>query len=66
MAAAGGGGDLCSERAVSRQLARMNMVRAEQSLGGEGDAPRRVPLFFATILVSFYVGYFGAERASCL
>lgn len=45
---------------VSRQLARMNMVRAEQSLGGEAHAPRRVPLFFATILVSFYVGYFGA------
>jgi uncharacterized membrane protein YfcA len=45
---------------VSRGLARMNMVRAEKLHGGEAHAPRRLPLFFATIAVSFYVGYFGA------
>jgi uncharacterized membrane protein YfcA len=45
---------------VSRQLARLNMVRAEQLLAGEVHAPRKLPLFFATIAVSFYVGYFGA------
>ena len=45
---------------VSRGLARLNMVRAERARAGEVHAPHRVPLFFATIAVSFYVGYFGA------
>ena len=36
------------------------MARHEQAAGGEVHAPRRVPLFFASIAVSFYVGYFGA------
>jgi hypothetical protein len=45
---------------VSRWLARVNVVRVEQLLAGEVHAPRRLPLFFATIAVSFYVGYFGA------
>lgn len=45
---------------VSRGLARLNVARAESALTGEAHAPRRLPLFFATIAVSFYVGYFGA------
>ena len=45
---------------VSRALARLNRERAEQETTGAAHAPRRLPLFLATIAVSFYVGYFGA------
>jgi uncharacterized membrane protein YfcA len=45
---------------VSRALARLNKKRAEHEVPGETHAPRRMPLFVATVLVSFYVGYFGA------
>jgi hypothetical protein len=45
---------------VSRALARLNRRRAEREAGGEVQAPRRWPLFLASMVVSFYVGYFGA------
>jgi hypothetical protein len=45
---------------VSRALARLNRKRAQREAAGEAHAPRRAPLFIATIMVSFYVGYFGA------
>jgi uncharacterized membrane protein YfcA len=45
---------------VSRALTRLNQVRTQHALAGEVHAPRRLPLFFAAIAVSFYVGYFGA------
>ncbi len=45
---------------VARRLERLKRKRHERAAGGEVHAPRRVPLFFATIAVSFYVGYFGA------
>jgi uncharacterized protein len=45
---------------VSRALARLNRKRAEREVTGETHAPRRMPLFLAAIVVSFYVGYFGA------
>lgn len=44
---------------VGRWLSRLNTARAASARLGEAHAPRRVPLFFATIAVSFYVGYFG-------
>jgi uncharacterized protein len=45
---------------VSRALARLNKKRAELEVKGHAHAPRRLPLFLATVAVSFYVGYFGA------
>ena len=45
---------------VSRWLERLKLARHERAIAGEVHAPRRVPLFFAAIVVSFYVGYFGA------
>lgn len=45
---------------VSRALARLNQSRAARAAAGEVHAPHRLPLFFACIVVSFYVGYFGA------
>jgi uncharacterized protein len=45
---------------VSRWLERLKRKRHERAETGEAHTPRRVPLFFATIVVSFYVGYFGA------
>lgn len=45
---------------VSRALARLNTRRAQRSMHGEVVAPRRLPLFLACLVVSFYVGYFGA------
>jgi uncharacterized protein len=45
---------------VSRRLARLNEARRESARAGHVHAPRRLPLFFATIVVSFYAGYFGA------
>lgn len=45
---------------VSRALARLNRRRAEREATSEIHAPRRAPLFVATMVVCFYVGYFGA------
>ncbi len=45
---------------VSRALDRLKLKRREEACAGRAHAPRRVPLFFFTILISFYVGYFGA------
>lgn len=45
---------------VSRWLERLKRKRRERATSGDVHAPRRVPLFFATVAVSFYVGYFGA------
>jgi uncharacterized protein len=45
---------------VSRALARLQVKRAERAAEGEVHAPRRLPLFVAALVVSFYVGYFGA------
>lgn len=45
---------------VTRQLARLSLMRTEQARAGDVHRPRRVPLFFATVAVSFYIGYFGA------
>jgi uncharacterized protein len=45
---------------VSRALSRLNKKRAERDVTGEAHAPKRAPLFIAAIVVSFYVGYFGA------
>jgi len=45
---------------VSRWLERLKLKRHERAGAGQVHAPRRAPLFFATIAVSFYVGYFGA------
>ncbi|HJT89970.1 MAG TPA: sulfite exporter TauE/SafE family protein [Bryobacteraceae bacterium] len=45
---------------VSRALERLKLKRRAEAMAGHVHAPRRVPLFFFTILVSFYVGYFGA------
>ena len=45
---------------VSRALDRLKRTRRERAQAGEPHAPRRIPLFVATVAVSFYVGYFGA------
>jgi len=45
---------------VSRGLERLKAARHEHAADGEVHGPRRVPLFFAAIVISFYVGYFGA------
>lgn len=45
---------------VSRWLERLKSIRRERARTGHPHAPRRLPLFIAAILVSFYVGYFGA------
>ena len=45
---------------VSRWLERLKRVRHERAVAGQAHEPRRVPLFLATVVVSFYVGYFGA------
>lgn len=45
---------------VSRALERMKISRHERTAAGEVHAPKRAPLFFVTMAVSFYVGYFGA------
>jgi uncharacterized membrane protein YfcA len=47
---------------VSRWLERLKRARRERSTAGQAPAPRprRMPLFLAAIVVSFYVGYFGA------
>ena len=45
---------------VSRWLERLKRSRRERATAGQTRAPRRMPLFLAAIVVSFYVGYFGA------
>jgi uncharacterized membrane protein YfcA len=49
---------------VSRWLERHRVARLNQGLGViAGSAPpkpRRLPLFFCTVVVCFYIGYFGA------
>jgi uncharacterized protein len=45
---------------VSRALERLKLKRRAQAVAGQAHAPRRAPLFFAAMLVSIYVGYFGA------
>jgi uncharacterized membrane protein YfcA len=45
---------------VSRALERLKTRRHEHAKPGEAHKPHRVPLFIATIVVSIYVGYFGA------
>ena len=44
---------------ASRWLERLNMARRKDS-AGRTHAPRRLPVFLATIVVCFYIGYFGA------
>jgi uncharacterized membrane protein YfcA len=45
---------------VSRWLERLKTARRQHAQPGQTHTPRRAPLFFATVVVSFYVGYFGA------
>ena len=45
---------------VSRWLARRNRERNHHTISDQPQPPRRLPVFFATIFVSFYIGYFGA------
>ena len=45
---------------VARALERLKFKRHANAGIGETHAPRRLPLFVATTVVSFYVGYFGA------
>jgi uncharacterized protein len=45
---------------ITRWLARLNVARMQDAAAGHAHQPRRVPLFIASILVSFYIGYFGA------
>jgi uncharacterized membrane protein YfcA len=45
---------------VSRWLERLKRARRERAVGDQTHAPRRLPLFLTAIVVSFYVGYFGA------
>jgi uncharacterized protein len=56
----GAAGTFAVSGPVSRALTRLNKSRAEHEVADEAHAPRRLPLFFAAIAVSFYVGYFGA------
>ena len=42
------------------KLERLKLKRHAHPGSGEVQAPRRLPLFIATVVVSFYVGYFGA------
>lgn len=45
---------------VGRSLERLKVLRHQRERGEQAHAPRRLPLFLATVAVSFYVGYFGA------
>ncbi len=45
---------------VSRALQRLQAKRAQRAAQGQAHVPRRLPLFVAAAMVSFYVGYFGA------
>jgi hypothetical protein len=45
---------------VSRWLERLKAARREKAIPGQAHASHRMPLFCATVAISFYVGYFGA------
>jgi uncharacterized membrane protein YfcA len=45
---------------VTRALERLKLKRRASAGSGEVHAPRRLPLFLITVVVSVYVGYFGA------
>lgn len=45
---------------VTRGLAKLNLARMQDAAAGHVHEPRRLPLFFATLAVCFYIGYFGA------
>jgi len=45
---------------VTRALERLRLKRRARAGDGDVHAPHRAQLFVATIVVSFYVGYFGA------
>lgn len=45
---------------VSRGLERLKLKRREEARAGHVQAPRLAPLFIFTLLIGFYVGYFGA------
>ncbi len=45
---------------VARGLEKLKFQRHARAGSGGVHAPRRLPLFLATVAVSFYVGYFGA------
>jgi len=45
---------------VTRALERLKLKRHARAGAVETHAPRRLPLFLATVVVSLYVGYFGA------
>lgn len=45
---------------ATRGLERLKGARHKRAKPGAAHAPRRGPLFFATVAISFYVGYFGA------
>jgi uncharacterized membrane protein YfcA len=44
---------------VTRWLARLSLTRLASASAGS-DHPQRVPIFIATVLICFYIGYFGA------
>jgi uncharacterized protein len=56
----GAAGIFAASGPVTRRLARLNVARMEDAAAGHVHQPRRVPLFIASIFVSFYIGYFGA------
>jgi uncharacterized protein len=45
---------------VSRSLERSRKARKKGTTGSSTHAPRRLPVFLLTVVVCFYVGYFGA------
>lgn len=45
---------------VSRRLTRFNETRRKCATSGVPAPARRLPVFFCTIVVCFYIGYFGA------
>jgi uncharacterized membrane protein YfcA len=47
-------------RPVSRWLDRIKVARRRQGDARVARPPRRTPVFLATIVVCFYIGYFGA------
>jgi uncharacterized protein len=45
---------------VSGWIERLRLARRNGAVGGVPYPPRRLPVFFATMAVCFYIGYFGA------
>jgi uncharacterized membrane protein YfcA len=45
---------------VSRWLEHLSLARREGATAGQPHPPRRLPVFLLTIVVCFYIGYFGA------